>query len=149
MHNNYMKLAFEQAKIAFFNNEVPIGAIIVKDGEILGTGYNKKENLHKCTAHAEIIAIEEATKKLNNWRLDGCEMYVTLEPCPMCASAIKQSRISTVYAALSNSDKNNSQILGLIFKKDNINPAVKFYNNINPQLSKDLLNDFFKKQRNS
>ena len=105
--------------------------------------------MHNCTAHAEILAISEASKVLNNWRLDGCEIYVTLDPCPMCASAIKQSRISTVYSALSNSDKKNAHIIEEIFKKDKVNPSVEFKSNLFPQKSKILLNEFFEKQRNS
>lgn len=148
MNNEFMNLAFEQAEIAFFNNEVPIGAVIVKNGEVLSTSYNKKEELQNSLAHAEIMAINKAETLLKNWRLDGCELYVTLDPCPMCASAIKQARISTVYSALSNSDEKNSQFLREIFNKDKTNPSVKFITNINPQKSKKLLNSFFVKQRN-
>ena len=77
--------------------EIPVAAIIVKDGEVISQAYNLKETLNDVTAHAEILAIREAEKKLSNWRLDGCELYVNLEPCPMCATAIINSRISAVY----------------------------------------------------
>lgn len=149
MNNKYFDLAFQQANNAFFNNEVPIGAVIVKNGEVIAVGYNKKEEKNCCIAHAEMLAIKEASRVLNNWRLDNCEMYVTLDPCPMCASAIKQARISTVYSALSNSDENNAQILLKIFEKDKINPKVEFNSNLFPQESRNLLNSFFEKQRNS
>jgi tRNA(adenine34) deaminase len=97
--------------------------------------------------HAEINAIHDAEKKLKNWRLDGCDIYVTLDPCPMCASAIKQARISNVYSALNNSDFNNEKILNLIFNKDTCNSSVNFVSNLDSERSKKLLNSFFKKQR--
>ena len=77
--------------------EIAVGAVIIKDGEVIASACNQKEALKDVTAHAEILAIREAEKKLEGWRLDDCEMYVTLEPCPMCAWAIVQSRIKTVY----------------------------------------------------
>ena len=90
-----MKRAMEQACLA--GGEIPVGAVIVKDGEVIAQAFNRKEELKDVTAHAEILAIREAAQKLNRWRLDNCEMYVTLEPCPMCAWAIVNSRIKTVY----------------------------------------------------
>lgn len=93
---NYMKQAISQAKIALKHGEVPIGCVIVYDGEIIGRGYNRR-NTDKCTlSHAEITAIKRASKKLNDWRLEECTMYVTLEPCQMCAGAIVQARIPKV-----------------------------------------------------
>jgi tRNA(adenine34) deaminase len=91
-----MRLAIEQAKLAYDMGEVPVGAVIVKNGEIVSCGFNKRETLSNALFHAEIEAIDGACKKLSSWRLDGCELYVTLEPCPMCAGAILNSRISTV-----------------------------------------------------
>lgn len=90
-----MKRAIEFAKLA--GGEIPVGAVIVKDGEIVAGAFNRKEEFNDVTAHAEILAIREAAQKLKRWRLDDCEMYVTLEPCPMCAWAIVNSRIKTVY----------------------------------------------------
>ncbi|MDU7887354.1 MAG: nucleoside deaminase, partial [Clostridium perfringens] len=92
-----LSLALEEAEKAREKGEVPVGAVIVKDGEIIARAHNLKETLKDPTAHAEILAIREACNKLNNWRLHGCEMYVTLEPCPMCAGAILQSRLSKIY----------------------------------------------------
>ena len=92
-----MDLALEEAKKPKNLGEVPVGAVIVKDGQVIATAHNLKENLKNPLAHAEILAINEACKKLDNWRLSGCELYVTLEPCPMCAGAILQSRISRVH----------------------------------------------------
>ena len=147
MQQKYLDLAFKCAKKAFDNNEVPIGAVIVKNDEIISYSYNRKEFDNCCTSHAEILAIQEASNRLNNWRLDDCEIYVTLDPCPMCASAIKQSRISTVYSALSNSDSNNDIIIKEIFKCDKVNPSVKFITNLDINKSKLILNKFFKEQR--
>ena len=93
----YMDLALEEAKKAGAMGEVPVGAVIVKNGEVIAKAHNKKEKLNSPIAHAEILAIEEACRKLNNWRLSGCELYVTLEPCPMCAGAILQSRIAKLH----------------------------------------------------
>lgn len=79
------------------DNEIAVGAIVVKDGEVISSAVNKKEELKDVTAHAEILALREASSKLGRWRLDDCELYVTLEPCPMCAWAILQSRIKMIY----------------------------------------------------
>ena len=97
MQNKFMNEAVKQAKISLENNEVPVGAVIVKDNKIIAAAHNEKEKRGVATAHAEILAIEAASKILGNWRLNGCSMYVTLEPCPMCAGAILQSRISEVH----------------------------------------------------
>ena len=96
-NEKYMRLALNQAKKAFDAGEVPIGAVIVYNGKVLARAYNKRNTTKMATAHAEILAIEKACKKLGDWRLDGAEMYVTLEPCPMCAGAIANARIKKVY----------------------------------------------------
>lgn len=148
MNKSFFDIAFLEAKKAYDMNEVPIAAVIVKDGKIISKSHNQKEINNCCIYHAEMIAIMEASKKLNNWRLDGCEMYVTLDPCPMCASAIKQARINAVYSALSNSDDDNGCLIANIFKKDRVNPSVTFESNLDIDRSKKLLNSFFEKQRN-
>ncbi|NMB26615.1 MAG: tRNA adenosine(34) deaminase TadA [Tissierellia bacterium] len=93
MDNIYMRLALEEAYKAFSTYEVPIGAVIVHNGKVIGKGYNKRETLKDPLAHAELIAIKEASNYLGGWRLIDCTMYVTLEPCAMCAGAIMNSRI--------------------------------------------------------
>lgn len=95
-NEKWMKEAIKQAKKAAQKDEVPIGCIIVKDDQIIARAYNKREMKQCSTAHAEILAIEKACKKLGSWRLDDCDLYVTLEPCPMCSGAIIQSRIRNV-----------------------------------------------------
>ncbi len=94
--DHYMKLALKQAKKAYEIGEVPIGCVIVKDGKVISKSHNLREIKKKATAHAEIIAINKACKKLDSWRLIGCTLYVTLEPCAMCAGAIINSRIDRV-----------------------------------------------------
>ena len=93
---NFMRLAIEQAQIAAALGEIPVGAVVVKDGQVIGRGYNRREVDSSATAHAEVLAIEDACKALGTWRLTDCELYVTLEPCPMCAGAIINSRIRRV-----------------------------------------------------
>lgn len=97
MDIEFMKAALKEAKKAENINETPIGAVIVRDGKIIARGYNKRETKKNPLMHAEIIAINKAARKLGGWRLIGCDIYVTLEPCPMCAGAIIQSRINNVY----------------------------------------------------
>ena len=96
MKNEFMKRALENAKMAFEAGDVPVGAVIVKDNEIIAEAFNEREAGQSATAHAEILAIERACKKLGRWRLSDCEMYVTLEPCPMCAGALINARIGRV-----------------------------------------------------
>ena len=97
MDKKFMDIALDEAKIAVLKDEVPVGAVIVKNGEVIASAHNLRETLNDPTAHAEILAIKKASGILKNWRLNECEMYVTLEPCPMCAGAILQSRIRKLY----------------------------------------------------
>lgn len=112
MEMKFMKLAFKQAEKAYKRGEMPVGAIVVKNGKVIGRGYNKKEKTKNAIMHAEIIAIKKACKKNNDWRLNNCEMYVTLEPCVMCMGAIVESRIKKVYCGIKNNKThlNNQQI---------------------------------------
>ena len=97
-----MKQALKEAEKAYRKGEVPIGAVIVKDGKIISRGYNLKETKKNTLKHAEIIAIEKASKKLDAWRLEECDIYVTMEPCPMCMGAIINSRIRKIYYGVSD-----------------------------------------------
>ena len=96
MHEHFMRLAYQEAAAALAENEVPVGAIIVREERVIAAAHNQREQLHDPTAHAEMIAITQAAAALGSWRLDDCTLYVTLEPCPMCAGAILQSRLPTV-----------------------------------------------------
>ena len=93
----YMSLALAQARLAFERGEVPVGAIIVKDGKIIASGFNLRETNHCATAHAELLAIEAACRAVDGWRLSNCDLYVTLEPCPMCSGAIINARLGRVF----------------------------------------------------
>ncbi len=97
MKEYFMALAIEEAKKSLALNEVPIGAIVVKDGEVIGRGHNLKESSSDATEHAELIAIKEAVKHIGDWRLIDCQLYTTLEPCAMCAGAILNSRVDKVF----------------------------------------------------
>lgn len=101
---NFMDEAIKEAEKALEEREIPVGAVIVKDGVIIGRGYNKKEGKKDPICHAEILAIKDACKSIGDWRLNDCEMYVTLEPCPMCIGAILQSRISKLHIGTFNKD---------------------------------------------
>ena len=147
MNCKYLNIAFDEAEKAFKKNEIPVGAVIVKDDIIISKTHNLKEINKCCTSHAEILAINEASKKNNNWRLTDCDIYITLDPCPMCASAIKQSRIKNVYSANKNGDDNNYNIIKSIFTADKNNSSVNFITNLNSDKSNELLRAFFKKQR--
>ena len=147
MNQKFLDLAFKYAKKAYELGEIPIGAVIVKDNRIISYGYNTKEKNNNVLKHAELIAIEKASKKLNNWRLDGCDIYITLDPCPMCASAIHQARINNVYSALNNSDSKNLEIINNIFKKDRTNPKTNFISNVSHETSIKILNSFFATKR--
>ena len=96
MHDHFMRLAIAEAEAALAENEVPIGAVIVQGERVIASAHNQREQLHDPTAHAEMIAITQAAEALGDWRLQGCTLYVTLEPCPMCAGAIVQARIPLV-----------------------------------------------------
>ena len=133
-----MRRAIDLAKKA--NGEIPVGAIIVKDGEILAETFNQKEVLNDVTAHAEILAIREAEKKLGRWRLDDCEMYVTLEPCPMCAWAIINSRIKTVYFGAY--DHNYGALGSAIDLRKLANSKLKVYGGIMEKECTEVLDEF-------
>lgn len=148
MQEKYMLMAINEAKKAMMMNEVPVGAVLVKDDIVIAKAYNQKEKKQKVTKHAEMLAVEKASSKLDNWRLCGCDLYVTLEPCPMCASAIKQARISNVYYGLNNSDDNNHKIIEAIFKKDCTNPEVNYSCGYFENEIIGLMNSFFEMQRN-
>ena len=127
--NKFMKEALKEAKKAYDKLEVPVGAVIVKDDKIISRAHNLRELKCNCLAHAEIICINKACKKLKAWRLEGCDIYVTLEPCAMCAGAIMQSRINTVY--IGAKDKKNGcvgSICNLLKEKKSIIVNLEYVN---------------------
>lgn len=135
-----MSKAIETAKQAGF--EIPVGAVIVKNGEIIASAYNIKEQMNDVTAHAEILAIREAEKKLNNWRLNDCIMYVTLEPCPMCAWAIIQSRIKAVY--FGSYDLSYGALGSKINIRTLVDSKLEVYGGIMEKECDELLEKFFR-----
>ena len=147
--NKYMKLALKEAQKAFDKGEVPVGAVIVLNDIIIAKAHNLKTSKRQATHHAEILAIQKASKKINDWRLDKCEMYVTLEPCPMCAGALIQARIRRlVFGAY---DPKGGSVVSCQRMFD-----IKGYNHY-PEVSEgvmehecsDLLTSFFKKMRDN
>lgn len=146
-NEKWMKEAIKQAKKAAKKDEVPIGCVIVKDDQIIARAYNKREMKQCSTAHAEILAIEKACKKLGSWRLEDCDLYVTLEPCPMCSGAIIQSRIRNVIFGAYDPKG------GCMGSNMNINDVRGFnhYPDIEGGILQDecsrLLKDFFKAKR--
>ena len=142
---DFMKEAFKEAQKAYKKNEVPVGAIVVKNGKIIARGYNKKEKTNLATRHAEIIAIEKACKKLKNWHLEDCELYVTLEPCLMCCGAIIQSRIKKLYYGVKSDRFGYVESVDKLFNKNtHIMTEVR---NLNDTESLKILQDFFKNKR--
>lgn len=139
-------MAIKEGYKALEASEIPVGAVIVKDNNVIGRGYNLKEKNKSVISHAEIIAIEEACKNIGDWRLTGCEMYVTLEPCPMCAGAIIQSRISKLHIGTFNSDMGAcGSVIDLVNDR-----YLNSYLNINWLYNKEcsfMITEFFKKRR--
>lgn len=140
----YINSAYKEALSAYADNEIPIGAVIVKDDEIIATGYNMREQLNDVSAHAEIIAMKRAAQITGSWKLAGCVMYVTIEPCLMCLAAISQSRIKTVYYGskqLSQKKCGCSNFTGF----DNLNVELIQVPDMN--ICDEVMTKFFKKLR--
>lgn len=145
--DSFMKKALIEAKKAGENGEVPVGAVIVKDGEIIAVGRNRRESTKNALGHAEIEAISNACSVLGTWRLDGCSLYVTLEPCPMCAGAIINARISEViYAASDLKGGACDSVINLFSKPFNHKPIV--WAGIGEKECSEALSEFFKTIRN-
>ena len=146
MDNKYIELAYKEALKAKKRDEVPVGAVVIKDGRVIAKAYNKKVLSNDVCAHAEILAIKKASRKLNDWRLNDCEMYVTLEPCPMCAGAIEQSRIKKVYIGTKSGFLSNTEIIEKIFNNKEFYHRVE-YEYLDNQKCSDILKEFFAKKR--
>ena len=145
MQNKYMNIAIKESIKAYKKREVPVGCVIVKNDKVIAKSHNLKEKHNKVTSHAELLAINKASKKLKNWRLNDCDIYITLQPCPMCSSAIKQSRIRNIYYIL---DNKNNEISNEILQKTDINKRIMKMEKINNESYKKTIETFFKKQRN-
>lgn len=143
----FMKEAVRQAKKAAALKEVPIGAVLVCDGEIVARGYNRRNTDKTTLAHAEIAVIRKASRKFRDWRLEDCTLYVTLEPCPMCAGAIVQARIPRVVAGCMNPKAGCAGSVLNILQTPGLNHRVEFTKGVLEQECSDLLSDFFKELR--
>ena len=143
----YMKEALRQAKKAYALGEVPIGCVIVHEGKIIGRGYNRRNTDKNTLAHAEITAINKASRKLGDWRLEGCTLYVTLEPCQMCAGAIVQARIDEVFMASMNPKAGCGGSILNILEMPEFNHQVKVTRGILEEECSHMLTQFFKELR--
>ena len=142
-----MKEALKEAKKAYDKLEVPVGAVIVKDGKIIARAHNLKETKFDTTKHAEILAIQKASKKLNSWRLIDCEMYVTLEPCSMCAGALINSRIKKVYIGASDQKTGAVGSVFNLLEDYTFNHKVEYKKGVLQDECESILKEFFKELR--
>lgn len=145
----FMKKALLEAKKAFDEEEVPIGAVIVKDNKIIARAHNLKELKKDTTKHAELLAIQKASKKIGAWRLSECELYTTLEPCPMCAGAIINARIKKVYIGANDEKAGAAGSVLNLFEDYKFNHNVEVEKGILEDECKDILKKFFKILRES
>lgn len=144
----FMKQALIQAQKAYEIEEIPVGAVIVKDGKIIAKAYNQKETKGDPVAHAEILAIQRASKKLGRWRLDDCDLYVTLEPCSMCAGAIIQARINNLYIGTSDPKTGACGSVLNLLQDYTFNHKVNVTTGIMKNECEKILKDFFHYLRN-
>jgi len=144
---NYMKEALKEAQKAYEQGEVPVGVVIVKDGEIIARARNLKETLKLSIAHAEIIAIQKASEVIGDWRLSGTEMYVTLEPCAMCAAAIAHARICKLYIGTFNKDMGACGSILNLLDYDIFNTKIDVEWCYDEECS-EIITEFFREKRN-
>jgi tRNA(adenine34) deaminase len=143
----YMELALAEARRAWDQGEVPVGAVVVRDGEVIATGYNQPIGSHDPSAHAEIVALRAAAAKLGNYRLPGCELYVTLEPCAMCSGAMMHARLArVVYAAVDPKTGACGSVLDL-FAEERLNHHTEVVGGILAEEASTMLKGFFAERR--
>ncbi|MDD2971613.1 MAG: tRNA adenosine(34) deaminase TadA [Lachnospiraceae bacterium] len=146
-HEKYMRQAIAQAKKAYALGEVPIGCVIVYQGKIIGRGYNRRNTDKSTLSHAEISAIKKASRKIGDWRLEDCTLYVTLEPCQMCSGAIVQARIPTVVIGCMNPKAGCAGSVLNILQMPEFNHQVEIVQGVLEQECSDMLTRFFKELR--
>jgi tRNA(adenine34) deaminase len=143
----FMQLALDQARLAWAAGEVPVGAVLVRDGEVIATGFNQPIGRHDPTAHAEIMALRSAAEKIGNYRLPGCELYVTLEPCAMCSGAMMHARLArVVYAATDPKTGACGSVLDL-FQHPQLNHHTEVVGGVLADEAGTMLKDFFAERR--
>lgn len=146
-HEDYMRLALAEAALAFAAGEIPIGAVIVKDGKVVGCGYNTTETDKDPTCHAEMKAIRDAAKTLGGWRLPGCSMYVTTEPCAMCAGAIVLARIENLYIGTMDPKAGACGSLRTVPNDPRLNHQAQITTGVLQEECQQILKDFFRQLR--
>ena len=146
-HDHYMRQALAEAQAALEESEVPIGAVIVRDGRVIGAGHNQRETLKDPTAHAEMIAITQAAAAIGDWRLENCTLYVTLEPCPMCCGAILQARIPIVIYGAADPKAGAVDSLFRLLSDNRLNHRCQIVPGVLSDECGRLLREFFQEQR--
>ncbi len=146
-HEKYMREALKQAKKAYAIDEVPIGCVIVCEGKIIARGYNRRNTDKNTLSHAELIAIRKAAKRLGDWRLEGCTMYITLEPCQMCAGAMMQARLTRAVIGSMNPKAGCAGSVLNILEMDGFNHKVEVLRGVLEEECSRMLSDFFKELR--
>ena len=145
-HIHFMEAALKEAKKAFLKDEVPVGAVVVLDGKIIARAHNLRESKQSIHGHAEFIAMEKAAKKIGSWRLENADLYVTLEPCPMCAGAMIQARINNLYYG--TKDPKTGAVESVIKLLDNpFNHQIQYESGLLKEEASQLLKTFFKQKR--
>ena len=143
----YMGLALEEAKKAAALGEIPIGAILVQGEEVIARAHNMRETWQDATAHAEVIVIQEACKKLKRWRLTGCTLYVTVEPCPMCSGAIVNGRVERVVYGCPDIKAGGAESIFNIITNPNLNHVAQVTSGVREEECAQVMKEFFKKRR--
>ena len=144
---DFMELALQEAREAYALGEVPIGAVLVIDGAVIATGHNMRETWHDATAHAEVIAIQKACRKLGRWRLTGATLYVTIEPCPMCAGALVMSRIDRLVYGSPDYKGGAVESLFNIVQNDALNHRIEVLSGVRADECSALMREFFRERR--
>lgn len=147
MHDHFMRLALREAEKALAENEVPVGAIVVLGGHVIAAAHNQREQLHDPTAHAEMIAITQAANSLDDWRLEECTLYVTLEPCIMCSGAILQARVPRIVYGATDPKAGAVQSLFSLLSDNRLNHRCEVIGGILAQPCGEILTNFFQAQR--
>ena len=147
MHERFMQIALEEAEQALRENEVPIGAVIVHEDRVIARAHNQREQLHDPTAHAEMIAITQAAESRQSWRLDDCTLYVTLEPCPMCAGAIVQARLPVVVYGATDPKAGAVHSLYRLLDDSRLNHRAEVIAGVLAERCGQMLSRFFQEQR--
>ncbi|NCA11519.1 nucleoside deaminase [bacterium] len=146
-HERWMRLALDEARAAAAEDEVPVGAIVVASGRVIASAHNQREQLADPTAHAEMIALTQASAQLGSWRLEGCALYVTLEPCPMCAGAILQARVPVVIWGAADPKAGAVESLYRLFEDPRLNHRVEHTGRVLAAECGAILSDFFRAKR--